>query len=117
VPPTVRAIGGTAVIAVAFVVGALTAAAVARPLGRLFATTTAESRAAFIGRICTVRTATVTDSFGQAEATDPSGATVLLQVRLAEPGELRRGMEALIFDYDPDVEVFLVSPADDTLGA
>lgn len=117
VSPAVRATGGTAALAVALLVGVLGASALARPLGRLFATAGAEGRADFVGRTCTVRTTVVTDSFGQAEATDPSGASVLVQVRLAGPTELRQGMEALIVHYDPAAEVYLVCPVDEVWGA
>jgi hypothetical protein len=120
----VRLVAGVAVLVTAVVAGALAASVVARPLGRLFASTSAEARVAFVGRTCTVRTAEVTPTFGQAEAADPSGATVLVPVRTVptpddgEPASpLRLGDRALIFEYDPVAEVFLVCPVDDALGA
>ena len=78
VGPTIRLLGGLVVIAVALVAGSLAASVLARPLGRLFVTTEAESNQAFVGRTCTIRTAGVSTSFGQAEAADPSVATVLV---------------------------------------
>ncbi|MBN2621802.1 MAG: hypothetical protein JXA83_00480 [Acidimicrobiales bacterium] len=123
VAAVVRLLGGLVTIVVAAAAGALAASVVARPLGRVFATTQAESRTAFVGRTCIVRTAEVTATFGQAEAADPSGATVLVPVRVARQDgragvpSLRRDDEALIFDYDPAAEVFLVCPVDDALGA
>ncbi len=118
VPAAVRLLGGVVVVAVALVAGSLAASVAARPLGRLFATTEAESNRAFVGRLCTIRTERVSDSFGQAEAADPSGATVLVQVRVPpaadgqHPTTLARGEQALIFDYDPAAEVFLVCPVE-----
>jgi hypothetical protein len=76
-----------------------------------------------VGRTCTIRTATVTADFGQAEASDPTGATVLVPVRVPSAGvpaasaPLARGERALIFEYDPAAEVFLVCPVDDALEA
>ncbi|HEX5945155.1 MAG TPA: hypothetical protein VFY82_02715 [Acidimicrobiales bacterium] len=118
VDPTVRLLAGLVVIAVALVAGSLGASVLARPLGRLFVTTEAESNQAFVGRTCTIRTAGVSTSFGQAEAADPSGATVLVQVRVPPDADghasasFARGEQALIFDYDPAAEVFLVCPVE-----
>jgi hypothetical protein len=115
--PLLRLAAGTAALVIGAAVGGLAASVAARPLARLFVSTQAERRVAFVGRTCTVRTNTVTGSFGQAEATDPSGATVLVQVRTAEPASLGYGAPALIYDYDPGAEVFLVCPIDDGLVA
>jgi hypothetical protein len=123
VPPVVRLLGGLVVVAGAVVIGSLGASVVARPLGHLFVTVEAEGNDAFVGRTCTIRTTGVSATFGQAEARDPSGATVLVQVRVppATGGQpaatLSRGEQALIFDYDPAAEVFLVCPVDDALEA
>ncbi len=123
VAPVVRLLGGLVALALAVLVGAVCAAVAARPLARLFVTVEAEGRSAFVGRTCTIRTSTVTTDFGQAEASDPSGATVLVPVRVSSTGgpadsaTLARGQRALIFDYDPKAEVFLVCPVDDALEA
>lgn len=123
VAPAVRLLGGVLALGLAVVVGARCAALAARPLAGLFVPTEAEGRSAFVGRTCTIRTSTVTTDFGQAEASDPSGATVLVPVRVSSAGgqvassPLARGERALIFDYDPVAEVFLVCPVDDALEA
>jgi hypothetical protein len=114
--PTAAAVAlGLVALAAAFAVGTVAASLAARPLAPLFATTHAESRSAFVGRLCTVRTERVTADFGQAEAADPDGATVLVPVRVADADAdgppLRRGDRALIVDYDPAAEVFFVTPA------
>ncbi|MGH9209360.1 MAG: hypothetical protein ACRD2C_01615 [Acidimicrobiales bacterium] len=119
VPVVAAILLGLVVLALALAAGVLVASVVTRPLARLFASTEAEGRQAFVGRTCIVRTTTVTDSFGQAEASDGSGATVLLQVRMSptdQEADLRRGSSALIVDYDPAAEVFVVCPVDDVLG-
>lgn len=113
-----RLVIGLVTMALAVVAGALAASVTVRPLARLFVTTEAEGRRSFVGRTCTVRTTRVTESFGQAEATDPSGATVLLQVRAADnasEADLHYGAAALIVDYDPAAEVFLLCPVDGVL--
>jgi hypothetical protein len=120
-----RVLVGVAVLVLAFVVGGLCAAVAGRPLARLFEVTHAETRRDFVGRTCVIRTRKVTAELGQAEAADPSGATVLLSVRpLPQPAggggstdgsALQYGATALIVDYDREAEVFLVSPLDDEL--
>lgn len=133
-----RGLVGVCAAALAFIVGALGAAVAGRPLSRLFGVTHAESRSDFVGRTCVIRTEKVTEDFGQAEAADPSGATVLIPVRVwrsvqsnvdgpiggassegsdARPdgAVLRYGMTAVIVEYDRDDEVFLVSALDDDM--
>ena len=118
-PLLVAVAAGLGVLVAALAAGVVTARLVVRPLARVFASTEAESRDAFVGRTCVIRTGTVTDRFGQAEADDGSGATVLVQVRVVNGSEpdLRQGSVALIVDYDPVAEIFLVCPVDDVLGA
>ncbi|RAY13766.1 hypothetical protein DPM19_19120 [Actinomadura craniellae] len=85
------------------------------PLRRLFEERPAPSRHDFVGRTCVIRTGTVTGTFGQAEATAPDGSTAVVQVRRAGTDALAAGDTALIFDYDPAGEVYLVMPYDAAL--
>jgi hypothetical protein len=126
-----RLVVGVGVLGVAFCFGAVVAAIAGRPLGRLFETTYAETRSDFVGRTCVIKTTVVTDAMGQAEAADPTGATVLLPVRPVpearkpdppgavasedSPAELRYGTTALIVEYDRQAEVFLVTALDEDL--
>jgi hypothetical protein len=91
-------------------VGLVAARPVLKPLRRVFATALAARRTDFIGRLCTVTTLKVTARFGQAEIED-GGAGQLVQVRCEEPNELTRGDQALLFDYRPQDEVYLVVAA------
>ena len=59
--------------------------------------------------MCRITTLEVTDSYGQAEVAD-GGAGLLIQVRSSNAAELGQGTEALIFDYDAEMEVFSVKP-------
>lgn len=105
---------GTTVVALLLALP-LTALA-ARPFRRFYVHTPAQLRGSFVGKLCTVRTGTVSDRFGQAEVADPDGATLLVQVRCMERNDLGSGDAALIYSYDPDDEVFLVARADDALS-
>lgn len=100
---------------VALAAGVFVASRTVRPLRPLFATQQAVRRSQFVGQLCTVTTLRVTEDFGQAEIED-GGAGQLAQVRCREANELTRGAKALIFDYDPDDEVYHVVPADRALA-
>lgn len=132
----VRLLVGIGVLFLAFCFGALCAAVAGRPLARVFNTTYAESRSDFVGRTCVIKSSAVTADMGQAEAADPTGATVLVPVRPVPesrrphlpggsgPGggaadgpasDLRYGTTALIVEYDREAEVFLVAAFDEDL--
>lgn len=66
------------------------------------------SRNDFVGRTAIVRTARVTETYGQAEVTADDGGTAVVQVRAAASTELKAGQTALIFDYDAEGEFFWV---------
>jgi hypothetical protein len=106
-----------ALVALAGVGASLAATAVVvRPLSRLNVTHTAVGHRALVGKVCRVTTLRVDAGFGQAEIAD-GGAGLLVQVRCAEPNDLTRGSEALIFDYDPGEGYFHVARFDDAPNA
>ncbi|MGC5051285.1 hypothetical protein ACLQ2S_07530 [Micromonospora sp. DT48] len=84
---------------------------VAAPLSRLFPTETDATRHAFVGRLCVVRTGTVTADFGQAEVTAADGSSAVVQIRQPGDEKMPAGSSALIYDYDTDGEFFWVMPA------
>ncbi|MGW1073359.1 hypothetical protein [Streptomyces sp. NPDC002537] len=85
-----------------------------RPLGRLFPEERPPSRLDFVGRVCVIRTGRVDGGFGQAEVAAEDGSTAIVQVRTDDSG-LASGSTALIFDYVPEGEFFLVTPFDAAL--
>lgn len=81
------------------------------PLKRLNRNQPATTRRELVGRICQIRTLTVSDRFGQALVSDDHGGSNLIQVRSNEPDNgLTRNDQATIFEYDAAREVFLVTP-------
>lgn len=86
-----------------------------KPLGRLFVAVEGQARASLLGRVCVVQTQRVDATFGQAEVTDPDGASLLVQVRTTAPHSFRRGEAALLVDFDDDLDAFLVAPVDDVV--
>lgn len=115
IPAPLVVLLGVAVILVGVLLAwALTRALIA-PLRRVFRPEVPASRNDFVGRVCVIRTGSVTHDFGQAEVTADDGSTAIVQVRVPEeiahdPEDFRSGRTALIFDYDATGEVFLVAP-------
>jgi hypothetical protein len=88
-----------------------------RPLRHLFPEQRPPSREDFVGRLCTVRTGSVTRGFGQAEVTAPDGSTAVVQVRQDGHDTFAAGSTALLYAYEPLGEFFWVAPFDDPAGA
>ncbi|MFJ4704230.1 hypothetical protein ACIP6I_05120 [Streptomyces anulatus] len=128
--------GGTtrAVLAVAVLAGSLLLAWAAVRLllhrfRRYFPAEPPPSRLDFVGSVCTIRTGSVTATFGQAEVVSYDGSTAIVQVRTAEPfasasrlsgpaaeeAPLVMGGSGLLYAYDEDGEFFWVSSYDAAL--
>ena len=105
-------VGAWTIFGAATVVAVAAAAFSARPLAPLFKTHPAIEHRALVGRTCTITTLRVDESFGQA-LVDDGAAGLLVQVRCQEPGELEKGAQALIFDYNPDEGFFHVARFED----
>jgi hypothetical protein len=101
---------GLVVLVVAIVVAWLVARVVVVPLRRLFPATGGDSRTAFVGRACVVRTGTVTETFGQAEVTAADGSSAIVQVRQTGTDTFTAGSAAVIYGYDQDGEFFWIVP-------
>jgi hypothetical protein len=101
---------GAGVLLIALGLGALGTRLVVVPLRRLFAGAAEPTRQDFVGRVCVVRTSTVTEDFGQAEVTAADGSSAIVPIRLAGEGNLGLGSRVVIYDYDSAGEFFWVSP-------
>jgi hypothetical protein len=88
----------------------------ARPLAKVFTPKYAPVKSDFIGRTCVVRTGSVTAKFGEATLHD-GGAGLVVRVRVDGEQQLSRGEQALIVDYDPERETYLVEPMRDVLAS
>ncbi|WP_137229224.1 hypothetical protein [Streptomyces sp. BPSDS2] len=119
-----------AVLAVAVLAGSLLLAWAAVRLlvhrfRRYFPAEPPPSRLDFVGSVCTIRTGSVTATFGQAEVVSHDGSTAIVQVRRADPFPLPEpgaeeaplvlGGSGLLYAYDEDGEFFWVSPYDAAL--
>ncbi|MBX3187147.1 MAG: DUF1449 family protein [Labilithrix sp.] len=85
---------------------------VIRPMARLFVHHDVTVRQDLVGKVCTIRTGTVTDKFGEASLED-GGAGLVVRVRI-ETGDdaekLKRGDQAVIVGYDDERQEFTVAP-------
>ncbi|MEU0162078.1 hypothetical protein ABZ154_25390 [Streptomyces sp. NPDC006261] len=125
-------VGGAtrAVLAVAVLAGSLflawgTVRLLTHLFRRYFPAEPPPSREDFVGRVCTIRTGSVSAGFGQAEVAAADGSTAIVQVRQApraaplaelhaeEP--LAFGSTGLLYAYDEEGEFFWVSPYDAAL--
>jgi hypothetical protein len=100
---------GLLVLPLSFAGSVAISAVCIRPLATLFRTHEATSKLTFIGKGCRISTASVDDRYGQATCED-GGAGLILQVRYAGPGPLRKGDHAVLVDYDHARDVYLVEP-------
>ncbi|MCA9537452.1 MAG: DUF1449 family protein [Myxococcales bacterium] len=96
----------------AFVVAVPITSLLVRPLGKVFISHTARSRADAVGHTCVVTTGRVDQRFGQADC-KIGGDFLRIEVRCDPARGLRRGQEALIIEYDREREAYLVEPLDD----
>lgn len=87
---------------------------VVRPLARVFTPMKATTHGALVGKLCTIRTGTVTDRFGEATLED-GGAGVVVRVRVEAGEKLARGDQAVIVGYDAKRQEFSVAPLEDLL--
>jgi hypothetical protein len=111
---------GSALLALSLVVGlvaslaAVAATAWLAPIiGRVFVTAQAPSKRDLIGRVAEIRSTTVTESAGRAEAEWPDGTVSTIDVRVAngvgfQSGELKKGDRALIVEWLNDTDDFIV---------
>lgn len=103
--------GKLLVFVLAPVLGLLPTSIAIRPLARLFAPPKAVASKDLIGQVCTIRTGTVTDRFGEATLED-GGAGVVVRVRVESGEKLARGEQAVIVGYDDERHEFTVAPMD-----
>lgn len=83
-----------------------------RPFARVFTPAKATTHDALVGKLCTIRTGTVTDRFGEATLED-GGAGVVVRVRVESGEKLGRGDQAVIVGYDAERQEFTVAPMED----
>jgi hypothetical protein len=80
-----------------------------RPLAKIFAPPKAIANKELVGKLCTIRTGTVTEKFGEATL-DDGGAGLVVRVRVDTGQKLGRGQQAVIVGYDDERHEYTVAP-------
>ncbi|MEJ7598348.1 MAG: hypothetical protein WKG01_10595 [Kofleriaceae bacterium] len=86
-----------------------------RPLVPIFRITEGKSNHDYVGHTCTISTGSVDENFGQATVED-GGTVLVIPVRCDEPGKLARTDKALIIEFDPERQAYVVAPSIDMLA-
>jgi hypothetical protein len=107
----VHDIAGVAVLIVSFVFSVYLTGKITRPLSKLFVTHEARSNRSLLAKYCQITSMGVNENFGQAKVED-GGAGLIISVRSAVPNDFKLGDSALIYDYDPDKNLYFISKLD-----
>lgn len=105
---------GLAVIVVSFILSLPITSIFTHPLKSVFELHTHTGGKTLVGKLCTVTSGSVTETFGQAEV-DDGGAGLIVSIRCDNPDALERGARALLIDYDAEQDIFFVEPYDNLL--
>lgn len=104
-------LAGAAVLILSFMLAVYITGKITRPLSKLFVTHEARSNRSLLTRVCRITSMRVDESFGQAQVED-GGAGLIISVRATTPNDLKRGDSALIYEYDPDKNLYFISKLD-----
>ena len=84
---------------------------VVRPMARIFVPPVTTAKQDLVGKVCTVRTGTVTDRFGEGLLED-GGAGLVVRIRVDAGETVKRGDQVVILGYDDERQEFTVAPMD-----
>lgn len=115
VPSGLMGLARFAVLFVAPIVALPFTSLAIRPLAKIFVPMNAAKNESLVGKVCTVRTGTVTDRFGEALLED-GGAGLVVRVRVETGEKLKRGDQVVIVAYDGDRQEFTVAPMENLLS-
>jgi hypothetical protein len=114
VRPQIGGLGGwlpAVVLFAAIVVAGVIGGLLVRPLAPVFKVNVGKRNRDYVGATCTITTGRVDDDFGQATLED-GGTVLVIPVRCDRAGALVRGQRALVIDFDPARQAYVVEPAD-----
>lgn len=102
---------GIAVLIFSFLLSVPLTAKLIRPFKGIFVTHSAVSKVALIGKVCLVKTGSVTETFGQGEMED-GGAGMILDVRADKALGIKKGDTVVLIEYDSEDGSFTVAKAE-----
>ncbi len=104
---------GTLVLVFGSLIALIFANMAAMPIAPVFETHVSPRKRDLLGKTVEVRTGRVDEKFGTGSFED-GGAGLIVEIRCAS-GKLSRGDQALVIDYDPKGEFYLVEPLSEVL--
>ena len=107
----VHDLAGVGVLVMSFVLAVYITGKITRPLSKLFITHEARSNRSLLAKYCQITSMSVNEKFGQAKVED-GGAGLIISVRATTPNDFRKGDTALIYEYDPDKNLYFISKLD-----
>ncbi|MCL7421725.1 MAG: hypothetical protein M8364_12555 [Methylobacter sp.] len=102
---------GAAALIISLIFSVYLTGKITRPLSRLFVTHEARSNRSLVAKYCEITSLTVNEQFGQAKVED-GGAGLIISIRAATPNDFKKGDSALIYEYDPDKNLYFISKQD-----
>ena len=87
---------------------------VVRPMAKIFLPPVTTASKDLVGKVCTVRTGTVTDRFGEGLLED-GGAGLVVRIRVDAGETVKRGDQVVILGYDDERHEFRVAPMEGLL--
>jgi len=110
-PPLLDILVGILAVALGLAITVVTV----RTLRPLFAERRVAQPRALIGSLCTITSERVDSSVGRARIDEDDGSALLIDVRCFRPNSLKRGGQAVIYEYDEAAELYHVAPSSDAL--
>ncbi|MGR8929947.1 MAG: hypothetical protein ACU836_04840 [Gammaproteobacteria bacterium] len=107
----VHDVAGGGMLIVSFILAVFITGKITRPLSKLFVTHEARSNRSLLAKVCQISSMSVNENFGQAKVED-GGAGLIISVRAPTPNDFKRGDTALIYEYDPDKNLYFISKLD-----
>ena len=104
-------LAGVAVLIVSFFIALYVTGKITQPLSKLFITHEARSNRSLLAKYCQITSMSVNENFGQAKVED-GGAGLIISVRASSPNDFTKGDTALIYEYDPDKNLYFISKLD-----
>ena len=104
-------IAGLGVLIASFLLAVYITGKITRPLSKVFVTHEARSNRSLLAKSCQITSMKVNERFGQAKVED-GGAGLIISVRAAAPNDFKKGDTALIYEYDPDKNLYFISKLD-----
>jgi len=108
-PPDALSLARLGVFVLAPLLSLPLASLAVRPMARIFLPPVTTAKQDLVGKVCTVRTGTVTDRFGEGLLED-GGAGLVVRIRVDGGETVKRGDQVLILGYDDERQEFTVAP-------